>query len=251
MKRPSFQFYPGDWLNHAALRMCSIAARGLWIEMICLMHQGSPYGFLKVNHRAILPENLARIAGITIEEVHALLGELEGAGVFSRDADGCIFSPRMVRDEEVRAKRAAGGHLGGNPALVKRDGKVAGKVNLVPTPSSSSSSSSSTGSAPIGTGGLAAKPASELTTDELWSVGKSLLQEAGMPKVQSGSFVGKLVKDHGQPIVLDAVRAAVVARPADPAEYLKAACMRAARQRPRRSTSHVDLASQDFREGCR
>lgn len=79
-----------------------------------------------------------------------------------------------------------------------------------------------------------AKLAEDMTKDELWSVGKSLLTQAGMPAKQCGSFVGKLVKDYSNEIVVDAVRAAVVARPADPAEYLKAACMRASGQRPTR-----------------
>jgi hypothetical protein len=146
MKRPSFQFYPGDWLNDAALRMCSVGARGLWIEMLCLMHQGSDYGVLKVNHTPILQVNLARISGATLPDVEGWVVELETAGVFSRDESGCIFSRRMIRDEEVRAARAAGGKLGGNPAL-KGSKKVASKdnlpANLQPTPSSSSSSSSS------------------------------------------------------------------------------------------------------------
>lgn len=150
MKRPSFQFYPGDWLNDAALRMCSVGARGLWIEMICLMHQGSTYGYLKVNGKVILPVNLARMVGATFAEVDGWLDELHGAGVFSIGDDGAIFSRRMIRDEEIRQARAAGGVKGGNPALIVKDkglDKVDQKVNLPanlpPTPSSSSSSSSS------------------------------------------------------------------------------------------------------------
>jgi hypothetical protein len=73
---------------------------------------------------------------------------------------------------------------------------------------------------PDGTGGDAAKPVADLTKDELWKAGKSLLSSAGIPPAQCGSFVGKLVKDYGDAIVIDAVRAAVVARPADPAESL-------------------------------
>lgn len=84
---------------------------------------------------------------------------------------------------------------------------------------------------PNGTDGDAVKPASDLSKDELWKAGKSLLSQSGMPQAQCGSFVGKLVKDYGDAVVVDAVRAAVVARPADPAEYLKASCMRAAGQR--------------------
>lgn len=150
MKRPSFQFYPGDWLNDAALRMVSIGARGLWIEMMCLMHQGSEYGYLKVNGKVILSSNLARMSGATLSETEGWLGELESAGVFSRDESGCIFSRRMIRDEKIRESRAAGGSKGGNPMLLKaRQGseEVENKVNLQPnlrpTPSSSSSSSSS------------------------------------------------------------------------------------------------------------
>ena len=86
-------------------------------------------------------------------------------------------------------------------------------------------------SVPDGTGGDAAKPAADMTRDELWTAGKSLLEQAGLPAKQCGSFVGKLVKDYGDLIVVDAVRAAVVARPADPVEYLKATCMRSIGQR--------------------
>lgn len=81
------------------------------------------------------------------------------------------------------------------------------------------------------TGGPAAKSPTELTKDELWKAGKSLLSQAGLPAAQCGSFVGKLVKDYGDQIVVDAVRTAVTTRPADPVEYLKATCMHAAKQR--------------------
>lgn len=142
MKRPSFQFYPGDWLHDAALRTVSVGARGLWIEMLCYMHQGSTYGYLKVNHKVILTPNLARIVGATFHEVEGWLSELKDAGVYAMDEQGCIFSKRMIRDEEVRKARADGGSLGGNPALVGKN-KVNLPSNLPPTPSSSSSSSSS------------------------------------------------------------------------------------------------------------
>lgn len=139
MKRPSFQFYPGDWLNDAALRMVSVGSRGLWIDMLCLMHQGTEYGYLKVNNKVILKSNLARMVGATLEEVEVWLDELHDAGVYSIDEFGCIYSRRMIRDEEVRAARASGGILGGNPNLKK----VNLNANLNPTPSSSSSISSS------------------------------------------------------------------------------------------------------------
>jgi hypothetical protein len=117
MKRPAFQFYPGDWLRATDLRACSVGARGLWIDMICLMHEGTPYGHLKVNSKVITQAHLARMVGSSPEEVSAWLKELEDTGVLSTDPDGVFFSRRMVKDEEVRNLRAAGGKEGGNPKL--------------------------------------------------------------------------------------------------------------------------------------
>lgn len=117
MKRPAFQFYPGDWLQDASLRMCSIGARGLWIDMICLMHQGSPYGHLKVKDKVITEVELARLSGGELGEVKCWLSEMEDAGVFSRTDEGVIFSRRMTQDERLREARSSGGKEGGNPKL--------------------------------------------------------------------------------------------------------------------------------------
>jgi hypothetical protein len=141
MKRPSFQFYPSDWLRDTALRSCSTGARGLWIDMICFMHEGSPYGYLKVADKVILPANLARMVGETLDVVEGWLHELHEAGVYDID-NGAIFSRRMIRDEELRQKRAEGGKLGGNPNL-KVNHVVIVKDKQKSTPSSSSTSSPS------------------------------------------------------------------------------------------------------------
>lgn len=61
---------------------------------------------------------------------------------------------------------------------------------------------------------------------ELFDAGKSLLAEQGMNAKQTGSFIGKLAKDYGQPAALEAVRSAVVNRPMGAAEYLLATCQR-------------------------
>src|SRR5260363_9427 len=109
MKRPSFQFYHAEWRKDSALQSCSIAARGLWIEMMCIMHECEPYGYLSINGHAMNAAQLAR-----------LVGEFEKAGVFSRTETGCIYSRRMVNDERIRTVRAESGKLGGNPDLLKQ-----------------------------------------------------------------------------------------------------------------------------------
>ena len=111
------KFYPSDWWADPALRSCTIAARGLWVEMLCLMHEASPYGSLLINGARIDKKRLASLAGITEKECTALLLELEGFGVFSRDDDGTIYSRRMRRDEAKAIKDKENGKKGGNPTV--------------------------------------------------------------------------------------------------------------------------------------
>lgn len=108
-KRPSFQWYPGDAQRDTALRSCSLEARGLWREMLDLMHDGEPYGHLTAGGVPIDDATLAGLAGISTRKTTALLFELEGKKIFSRTESGAIYSRRMVRDEAKRNARAAGG----------------------------------------------------------------------------------------------------------------------------------------------
>ncbi len=114
MSSPWLKFYPTDWRADPALRMCSLAARGLWMEMLCIMHEAEPYGSLRVNGRPVTERQLSALAG---GEVGDLLCELEDAGVFSRDDDGTVYSRRMQRDAEKAARDKANGKGGGNPSL--------------------------------------------------------------------------------------------------------------------------------------
>lgn len=101
------KFWPADWKGDPALRMCSLAARGLWIELLSIAHEAEPYGHVLVSSRAPTPRQIAQIVGASERDVVKLLAELEEAGVFSRTDAGVIFSRRMVRDhgksEEGRA----------------------------------------------------------------------------------------------------------------------------------------------------
>jgi hypothetical protein len=111
------KFYPADWRADAMLRLCSIAARGLWAEMMCIMHDAERYGSLLVNGRRIDKKQLAGLAGISEKDCTSLLLELEGNGVFSRDDDGTVYSRRMRRDFEKAVKDKENGKKGGNPTV--------------------------------------------------------------------------------------------------------------------------------------
>lgn len=100
VKRPWLKFYPSDWHSDRRLRMCSMAARGLWIDLIGYLHEGEPYGHLSIDGASPNVEEIAALCGRPLLEIQTALTELETRKVFSRSADGTIFSRRMVRDNE-------------------------------------------------------------------------------------------------------------------------------------------------------
>ena len=114
---PWMKFYPQDWRADEKLRLCSLAARGLWIEMLSIMHRSERYGQLLIAGATPTDAQLAVQAGASPEEVSALLVELENAGVFSRAAKGVIYSRRMTRDKKRSETNTKNGKNGGNPKL--------------------------------------------------------------------------------------------------------------------------------------
>lgn len=100
MGSPWLKFYPTDWQADTALRFCSIAARGLWVEMLCVMHNSEQYGHLLINGQMPNDHAIAIICGVPYDQLPALLGELEKAGVFSRNSNGVIYSRRLVKDHK-------------------------------------------------------------------------------------------------------------------------------------------------------
>lgn len=104
---PWFKFYPADWRAEASLRAVSLAARALWMEMLCLMHEAEPRGHLLLNGRPMTDAQLAALSGVPVNTAQELLGELEAAGTFSRTRAGVIYSRRMRKDTSVSAKQRA------------------------------------------------------------------------------------------------------------------------------------------------
>ena len=96
------KFYPLDWRGDQALRAVSIAARGLWIDMICIMHEAVPYGHLKLGRKTIDAPMLAHMVNTPVDEVEQLLAELKKASVYARTPRGVIYSRRMVKDARLR-----------------------------------------------------------------------------------------------------------------------------------------------------
>jgi hypothetical protein len=176
MKRPSFQFYPADWRNNANLRRCSEAARGAWMDIICVLHDSDEYGVIRWSLA-----DLARASGVPIKLAKELADKLVLKGGDSNVAsftyttrhagkdgpthtliqacDGpCWYSSRLVRDEWVR-NRSGGETRFKSPSHSPshRHGEPKGEAPTVApcqpdgtgASSSSSSSSSSSKKTPI------------------------------------------------------------------------------------------------------
>lgn len=121
-------FMPGDWLRNAKLRRCSLAERGAWIEVMCLLHDSDTYGVL---HWPL--KEIAAAANVPLPTIKALAAKdvLKGCDTgacagFSfvpttgrKENDPVIllaaqegpvwYSSRMLRDEYIRQVRADAG----------------------------------------------------------------------------------------------------------------------------------------------
>jgi hypothetical protein len=61
MKLPSFQSYPSDWMKDPGLRSVSLEARGLWIDILCLIFESGRRGYLQhATGKAVSGEQLPR-----------------------------------------------------------------------------------------------------------------------------------------------------------------------------------------------
>lgn len=123
MKRPSFQFYPGDWQSNQKLRRCSPAARGAWLDILCVLHDCDEYGVARYPLR-----ELCRAAGVDLKHARELVdrGVLKGSDgepvrftwapshagrkgadvVLVESASGpCWYCSRFVVDEYKRQRR--------------------------------------------------------------------------------------------------------------------------------------------------
>jgi hypothetical protein len=126
MNRPWFPFFAGDWRANVKLRRCSHAERGIWIEVMCLLHASDEYGVLRWPLKEI-----ARVIGCKLSELRAIRekGVLKGADLgeqcepyiyvprharksgepvtlIAAQPGPIFFSSRMVRDEYVRQARS-------------------------------------------------------------------------------------------------------------------------------------------------
>lgn len=104
-KNPSSVWYWNDWALDPAVRLCSMAARGMWMEMLAIAAAATPYGHVQVGDKPCSADDLAQLTGQRKQDVSRWIRELDTNGVFSRTEDGTIFCRRMVRETEQRQNK--------------------------------------------------------------------------------------------------------------------------------------------------
>lgn len=128
MKRPSFQFYPADWQGNSNLRRCTHEEKGIWLDVMCLLHDQEEYGVARWPLKEI-----AGAVGVSTTKLQSLVtkGILKGADagkicatyIFTPTGAGrkkgnpveliaaqpgpLWYSSRMVLDEYKRMVRAS------------------------------------------------------------------------------------------------------------------------------------------------
>lgn len=120
MKLPAFQFYPADWKKDIKVQSLSFEERGIWFEILCLMHESEERGKLVINKKPMDEEMISRLISCEISLLQQTLKKILFLRVAYKDKNGIIFNKRMVNDEKIIKIRRKCGKKGGNPKLVKR-----------------------------------------------------------------------------------------------------------------------------------
>lgn len=94
------KFFPGDWSTDPALTLCAPATRGVWIDLICAMHEFDQSGKLRGT-----ADQLARFARCTTVEFVQAMTDLQtsmAADVAERNGVYEICNRRMAAAYKIR-----------------------------------------------------------------------------------------------------------------------------------------------------
>jgi hypothetical protein len=103
-KLPWFKFNPSWWMSDTELSKCTPATRGVWIDLLCAMHQSGRSGELRGT-----TDQIARLARCSTAELTQALTELQTTGtadVTFRNNDVTVINRLMKREAKERKDTA-------------------------------------------------------------------------------------------------------------------------------------------------
>jgi len=145
-KLPAIQFYPGDWRKDVGVQSLNFHDRGVWFEILMLMHESEVRGKLMLGGKCMPDEILSNVLRIDKNELVRTIQTLIERGVTEREKrTGALINRRMLRDEILHAENRKRLNDWRKSKKTQGNGNSAEtKMKRLPSSSSSSSSSSST-----------------------------------------------------------------------------------------------------------
>lgn len=124
--QPYFPLYVQDYLTDEKLNMCSAAAQGVYIKILCIFHKSEKYGGILLKQKdkqkkdscLNFAEKLSKLLPFDTETIRDALIELIEEKVLIIEED-FLFQKRMVRDFDISEKRSLSGKIGGDNSLGK------------------------------------------------------------------------------------------------------------------------------------
>ena len=102
---PYLAFYIGDWRKDLGIQSLSYYHRGVWFELLMLMHCSEQRGRLVLAGKPMPNASVARLLGLSERETDDALTVILASGVASRELDGTIYCRRMIREERSEERR--------------------------------------------------------------------------------------------------------------------------------------------------
>lgn len=124
--QPYLPLYVDDWMNNNKLKMCSPAAHGVMMSVMCIMHKEDNYGSILLKQRFKQTDNqiknfafqLAKLCAFDLFEIEEPLNELLESKILEIENETLICK-RMIKDAELSKKRANSGRSGGKKTQSK------------------------------------------------------------------------------------------------------------------------------------
>lgn len=108
--QPYLPLYTGDWKKDPELSMCSAATRGIWIDLLCSIHDG------RIGQVTGTADQLSRLCRCDAASLTAALHELQAsraANISERSGVFTVVCRRMKKATDISRVRAEAGSKGG------------------------------------------------------------------------------------------------------------------------------------------
>lgn len=123
-QQPHILFYYKDWLADDRLKVCSMACKAVWIDLICQSANCEQRGVFRDAKSSSTRRQLVDSLSGNRRQVALGFDECLERGLLRQEEDGTFYVPRIKRDAELSTIRKAAGSKGGSPILVNQKSEI-------------------------------------------------------------------------------------------------------------------------------